>query len=359
MTADRGPSTKTLSVKSRYNTVSYGTYTSLSSIYPHRTCHLLHPTSHSVSTVVLCLPQGIVEKTIDMLVGDTKSLSVSTVGPRLPQEIFVEIIDMLARDRETLLSCSLVSRKWVNRSRHHIFAKTRLLLSFDLQLRSKVGLEKFRHHVRSLEIFVDYSGSDNRGGFTEVQNGLVLTPFHNLQSLNLFAVSLTMFDEGLFTRIYSKQLTSLTVERLTASPSALRFLVCRFPRLDNLSLVDLERSSQSNDPIPSDFAITPSFQGKLRLSNIEHSGASLVAEFLNGQLPMAFEDVEVDQCELEKKSLRDLFAACKGTVKRLKTSGIRLRARGKFHLRGFVLLMLMRLYVPGLSSQTMTSTRHS
>lgn len=39
----------------------------------------------------------------------------------MPQEILEAIIDELAGDRTSLMACCLVGRRWIWRSRHHLF----------------------------------------------------------------------------------------------------------------------------------------------------------------------------------------------------------------------------------------------
>lgn len=116
---------------------------------------------------------------------------------------------------------------------------------------------------------------------------------------------------------------------MTVHPDTLLFFICMFPKLDDLKLDDLTMGKATipfRQPI-----VTPSFRGKLALSNIRANGTSLIAPFVDPPLPMAFEDVCVVDCRFETpQPLKDLFAACRETMKKIKVSKIFL---GKSSLR--------------------------
>ena len=252
--------------------------------------------------------------------------------PYLPLEIVEEIIDVLAGDMKSLHSCSLVSVSWVHRSRRHLFADVKLHSLSGLQLWFNSGLGPSSNHVRFLDLSQDeefkWITPDSLAG---VYNDF--TSFHNVQSLALSGLDLTLFDEHSLTRFFghlSERLTSLSVKGMTVHPDALLFFVCMFPRLDDLKL---EYLTMGKATIPfRQPAVTPRFRGKLALSNIKSNGTSMIASFVDPPLPMAFEDVCVVDCKFETpKPLKDLFVACQETMKKIKVSKIFL---GESRLRG-------------------------
>jgi hypothetical protein len=249
------------------------------------------------------------------------------VASYLPQEIVEEIIDVLGGDTKTLLSCSLVSANWLDRSRHHLFSDVKLHSLPDLQFWFRTGLGLSSHHVCSLHLIlteeIRWIAPD---ALAPVQNDF--TSFYNVRSLVLTGVDLTLFDEHLLVRFFghlSERLTSLSIEHSTVNPDTLLFFVCMFPRLDNLKFNNL---TMGRDTISFRNPTTvPRFRGKLTLLNIKSHGTPLTAPFANPPLPMAFKDVCIENCRFESpQSLKDLFVACGRTVKIVKVSRIYLGA---------------------------------
>ena len=277
------------------------------------------------------------------------------VVPYLPLEIVEEIIDMLVGDTNTLLLCSLVSISWVHRSRRHLFADIKLHSLSDLTLWFKTGLGASSNHVRTLNLAqgdeVKWITPDS---LAKVPNDF--TSFRNVKSLALTGLDLTNFDEYSLIRSFghfSENLTSLSVKGMIVHPDALLFFVCMFPKLDNLKLDYL---AMGNATIPYRTpSVIPRFRGKLALSNIKSHGTPLIAPFVDPPLPMAFEDVCVVDCRFETpKPLKDLFVACRTTMKKIKVSKIFL---GEFCLRGPPHLCLITSRVRCL--QTTLPRRHS
>lgn len=251
------------------------------------------------------------------------------VVPYVPLELVDEVIDMLGGDTKSLLSCSLVSPNWVHRSRHHLFAAIKLHSLSGLQLWFGAGLGTCSGHVRDLDLAqtdpLKWLVPDTLQGISNE-----FTSFHNVRSLSLTGLDLTLFDEHSLARSFghlSDRLNSLSIKGLTAHPDALLFFVCMFPNLDNLKLDHLT-VGESTIPFQAP-VVTPRFRGKLALSNIKANGTFILAPFLDPPLPMAFEDVSVVDCRFETpKPLKDLFSACQFTMKKIHVSKIFL---GQFH----------------------------
>jgi len=245
------------------------------------------------------------------------------VVPYLPVELVDEIIDGLAGDTKSLLSCSLVSFSWVHRSRCHLFTNLKLHSLPAFQSWFFTGLKSASNHVRSL----DLSQDDEfkwivPGSLAGIYNEF--SAFRNVESLSLTNLDLTLFDEHSLTHFFghfSETLTSLSVKGLTVHPDALLFFLCMFPKLDDLKLDHLAMG-KATVPFRQP-TVTPRFRGKLVLSNIKSNGTSLLAPFLDPPIPLAFEDVCVMDSRFENpQPLKDLFAACQETMKKIKVSKI-------------------------------------
>lgn len=245
------------------------------------------------------------------------------VVPYVPLELVEEIIDALGGDTKSLLSCSLVSIGWVYRSRRHLFASIKMHSTSDIQSWFGTGLATCSGHVRSLDLAQD---EESKWMVPETLTGKKsdFTSFHNVQTLTMTGLDLTVFNEQSLTRSFgylSDRLTSLSVKDLIAHPHTLLFFVCMFPKLDNLKIDHLTPGEASIPyKVP---AVTPRFRGNLSLSHIKINGSAMLAPFLDPPLPMAFEDVRVAECRFENpKPLKVLFAACQTTMKRVHVSKI-------------------------------------
>ena len=233
---------------------------------------------------------------------------------------------------KSLLSCSLVSAGWVHRSRRHLFSTVKLHSLTEFRSWFDTGLRSSSQHVRQLDLA---QNDELKWISPDFLVGILadFTSFRNVQSLSLVGLDLTLFDEYSLTRslgYLTERLNSLSVKGLTAHPEALLFFICMFPKLDNLKLDYL---TMGNCTTPYQHpSVTPRFRGKLALSNIKANGTTMLAPFVDPPLPMAFEDVCVTDCRFETpKPLKDLFAACQETMKKIKVSKIFL---GKFLLTG-------------------------
>lgn len=230
-------------------------------------------------------------------------------APYLAQEVVEEIIDMLVGDAENLRSCSLVSKSWINRSRHNLFAFIKLRSLDDLQPWLETGyLSGSRHHVRHL-----YLSEENQTWITPDTIGEIIASFCNVESLDLCYLKFTRFDECSPSEGFSQTLTSLTIQKSKVDSGTLPIFVCMFPNLDNLELNRIEKEVAT---IPSTGpTIAPRFRGKLALLDVWSETGSIVAPFLDPPLSVAFKDVRVVNCTFgTEKVLRDLFFACENTA---------------------------------------------
>ena len=145
--------------------------------------------------------------------------------------------------------------------------------------------------------------------------------FPDVKSLTLNCLKLEDFDGKSLPRLFGHfpENQTLNIISCDIKPNQLFFLLCMFPKLENLKLdrIDMTKFSKSSR-IPS-LAARPTLGGKLTLSNLKSEASGMVhllAKFLS---PVAFTDVSVENCDFEAPdSLNDLFIACQEKVKRIK-----------------------------------------
>jgi hypothetical protein len=126
-----------------------------------------------------------------------------------PQEVIDGVIDLYSNDLEALMTCSLISRAWVDRARKHLFSASRLFLtsknlsawcavveahedSRPLAFRSQSpSYAPFPSYVTSLQfapnISLALSGNFERA---LLRASIHFSAFENLSSLTLSAISI-------------------------------------------------------------------------------------------------------------------------------------------------------------------------
>jgi hypothetical protein len=253
------------------------------------------------------------------------------VAPDLPQEIIDTIIDMFAREEENLRSCSLVSTGWVYRSRHHLFVKVQLDHPSHVELWFEHGLKEWHQCVRELSLIPILCWT-TRNTIEEI-----LTSFCNVTTLRLLHLRPVNFIEFSSFQGLSENLTSLIIAHSKVDPETLPLFVSVFPKLEKLELsyITIEEATiSSTSPI-----IALRFRGVSTLSQIKPHATCMTAPpvGVGAPLSMALREVCLKSCRLKKpESLKDLFVACNGTVKKIKVSEIpinELDSHGSFHQR--------------------------
>ncbi|PBK65676.1 hypothetical protein ARMSODRAFT_1022123 [Armillaria solidipes] len=170
--------------------------------------------------------------------------------PEIPIEIIEEILDHLHNDKQMLKVCSLVSRGFYPRTRHHLFQSIRISqILGDFMYRLRVLAHTSPHifmHFISAEIYSSYDSSTLR------QAQLPLLLIANLTSLNIknTSTSLKCFRMIIFSLPLLK---SLILESITfdveeiVDPSSNSFLADK-PSLEKLHIHHLH--SGSSDFLP-------------------------------------------------------------------------------------------------------------
>ena len=249
-------------------------------------------------------------------------------SPQLPPEIVDKVIDNLTEDETSLRSCSAISTLWFGRSRYHLFRSLKLGTLEDLKIWFRTDSEKLEPRLRSTDYVHSLYLTDTDMGpplFTpDVVAGLTtdLPSFPYVESLTLDCLDLISFDGKSLSHLFgrcSSNLTSLNITNSKIQLAQLLFLVCTFPKLENLKLDRIETtvfSAPFEAPSPT---TNPTFGGKLALLNLKIRASAIVHLLVNSLSPMAFTDVSVENCDFgAPDSLNDLFIACQEKVKRIK-----------------------------------------
>ena len=216
---------------------------------------------------------------------------------QIAQELIDKFIDELHDDIQALQCCSLVSKRWVYRSQHHIFSRITISSqqSFE-QWCKNIPLAScpVSVHTRTLSILQP----------TRAQwlTPLLLSPatghfgaFNNVKTLALSGITTRGLQDAqlladCFRRLGSS-VTSLKLLYWRASPASLINCICLFPRVDDLDIYcpDILAGLPMRKAYPS----TPLFSGRLILSF--ENGPGGIDRFLRllSQLPTRFREVHV------------------------------------------------------------------
>ena len=215
----------------------------------------------------------------------------------IAQELIDKFIDELHDDIQALQSCSLVSKRWVYRSQHHIFLRITISSqqSFERWCRNiPLASCPVSIHTRTLSIL--------QPTHAQWLTPLLLSPatghfgaFNNVKTLALSGITTRGLQDAqlladCFRRLGSS-VTSLKLLYWRASPASLINCICFFPHVDDLDIYrpDILAGLPTRKAYPS----TPLFRGRLSL-NFEH-GRGGIDRFLRllSQLPACFREVHV------------------------------------------------------------------
>ena len=232
----------------------------------------------------------------------------TTMSCPLPPEILDLIVDHLHNERAALKTCCLVSKSWVPRTRKHLFAHLIFGDGLDGHLKSDIELWK--------EAFPDPSNSPARHTHTlSVYSTSVVTAanavdgwFHAfcnvvcLWLLCLDRASLIPFH-GLSPSIKSLHLTSTTTNIFD--------LVCSFPLLEDLALVNLHSHGETegwNNP-----STSPKLTGSLDLKTPE-TARSVTRRLLDLPGGLHFSKINVTFSNDVAEWIPGLMSKCSGTL---------------------------------------------
>ena len=212
---------------------------------------------------------------------------------RIPQELVDKLIDELADDPEPLRVCSLISRRWVGRSRHHLFR----LINFPradkfTRYRNMFPVDHSVHSCVRTLVITQPPREALRSGLEH------LKAFRGLESLTLTDIinrptegqnTIEFLAEGLGDTLSVK---SLKLIQWRVSPTTLMEFICRFPSLKDLNIERMDfLLGLPRWKLPSRF---PRFTGRLDFVDRDSHGTAEKFLRLLARLPLAFREISIE-----------------------------------------------------------------
>ena len=213
----------------------------------------------------------------------------------LPQELIDKIIDEVAQPNfvDTLRACCLVQKRWVERSRSHLFQE--IDLYFKVRFRDWVkfippGPNGPCRHVRSLTY---------RQGMTVIgpEQLLDLYPRHfisftRLKSLQIFTLSLPWFTPTSMKKVFGPVggfVRTLVIINATLTLNSLLTFLIHFPRLEALNIGSGLKLTPEKKKRPQNL---PNLTGELILNFV----GSVSSPFVLGlsKLPLRYSELDVN-----------------------------------------------------------------
>ena len=212
----------------------------------------------------------------------------------LPQELIDKIIDEVAQDSSTslLCACSLVQKRWVGRSRRHIFRSLTLyrLDDFIYWIKSfPPGPNSLHHHVRQLS----YRQGGSLLGPRQLLNIYPnhFTSFTRLETLQMFNLSLQRFTSASMKKAFGpvgSSVRTLVIKDVELTLNSLLVFLLHFPRLQALELgYNLNILAEKTKRPPN----LPNLTGELFLLSVGPALRSLILEL--SKLPLRFSELDV------------------------------------------------------------------
>lgn len=212
---------------------------------------------------------------------------------RIPQELVDKLIDDLADDPESLRVCSLISHRWVGRSRHHLFrlisfprtdkfARYRNMFPVDHSVHSCVRelviTQPPRETLRSgLEHFKAFRGLESL-----ILADIINRPTEGQNTIEFLA-------EGLGDTLSVK---SLKLIQWRVSPTTLMEFICRFQSLKDLIIERVDfLLGLPRWKFPPRF---PRFTGRLDFVDRDSNGTAEKFLRLLSRLPLAFREISIE-----------------------------------------------------------------
>ena len=233
---------------------------------------------------------------------------------KFPQELVDEVIDNLNNPRD-LRACSLVSSKWLERSKRRLFASVALnTWNFDQWRRNVTpGPNGVSAYVRSLTLRQARSIVSLE---PETLMGIMdhLTSFRRLKTLLLHDVNFDdLFDGESLSQCFGHfgaSVKSLQLHGVRTDMRTLLFFIGLFPNL-NLLTVGSPILSIGETEAPTG---APPLQGILRLSGLRNS--TLLQGIL--LIPLHLEEISVTHSRIADSGvLNQLIEACSPTLKKV------------------------------------------
>lgn len=238
------------------------------------------------------------------------------MSKHFPQELVDEVIDNLENPRD-LRTCSLVSSKWLERSRRKLFATVSLnTWNFDQWQRNITpGPGGISTYVRSLGLRQARSIVSLE---PETLMGIMdhLISFRRLKSLLIQDVNFDeLFDRPSLTQCFGhfgNSVQSLHLHRVRTDISTILFFISLFPSLDCLT-ISFPQLASGELEVPE--GILP-LRGTLRLSGLEGTTSTLLQAIL--LIPLHLEELSITLSKIADSDILNRFIeACAPTLKKV------------------------------------------
>ena len=225
----------------------------------------------------------------------------------LPQEIVDLIIDLLHDEPATLKACCIVSKSWIPRTRKHLFAR----VEFDPTSHTLASWMKAfpdpwnspAHHTHSVTVYHFLTVTS-----TDAEVASCFRAFRNVVRLH-FKFFVWRNHEPPLVPFYG---FSYTVRSLHLAYTSFEVfdLVCSFPLLEDLALVNFRHWSGTKWSAPS---TSPKLTGSLDLSSVGEICLAIrrLLEFPDG---LRFAKITASYFDGDIKSMTDLVSRCSDTL---------------------------------------------
>ena len=238
----------------------------------------------------------------------------------LPQELIDKVIDEVAQcdSTYTLRSCCLVQKRWVERSRRHLFKEINLYATDHFRDWIKfvpIHPNGPYHHVHDLTY---------RQGATPLGPKQLLdlhpghfTSFTRLESLRIFNLSLRRFTSTSMTKAFGTvgcSVRTLIAKDITLTLNSLLMFLVHFPRLETLYLGDRLSTVPEKKKRPQNL---PNLTGELVLVSMGSVHRPFVLEL--SKLPLRYSELDVEfrwDSEI-LNAIAHLILTCSPTLKKL------------------------------------------
>ena len=253
------------------------------------------------------------------------------MSKQFPQELVDEVIDNLNNPRD-LRACSLVSSKWVERSRCRLFANVALnTWNFDKWRRNiSPGSDGISAYVRSLALRQAKSIVSLE---PETLMGIMdhLTSFRRLNVLLIQDANFDdLFDKPSLIQCFGHfgdSVKSLHLHGIRTDMSTMLFFISLFPNLDHLTISSPIVSS-GETKVPKG---APPLRGTLRLSGLGVKSTSLLQGIL--LIPLELEEISVTHSQITDSGvLNKLIEACAPTLKKVELAYLAPGTRHSFRI---------------------------
>lgn len=240
---------------------------------------------------MLAYNAGLV-RTIDH---STQTCKPTPTMPDLPQELIDKIIDEISQCDSThsLRACCLVQKRWVERSRRHLFKEVSLYATDHFKNWIKLipsGSNGPYHHVRTL-MYRQGTAVLGPKQLLDLYPGHFVS-FTGLESLQIFNLSLRRFTPTSMQKAFGpigRLMRTLVVKDVVLTLNSLLMFLVHFPRLKTLYLGDNLITVPEKKKQPPNL---PSLTGELVLVSMGSVHRPFVLEL--SKLPLRYSELDVE-----------------------------------------------------------------